>query len=1055
MRAIRRILNISPEEDKRVLVLALGWAFTTGFTVCGKAARDAIFLSRYDRSYLPLMVVAIAIAVALAVAVCSRLSRVVKPHHILATVAVVAAASMFIFQSSLEGWMVPTLYVWLEVATVILGLEFWLLAAELVDSRQAKRLFGLILGGGSLAAILVGSQLKPFVKAHGAAELLPLVAAFALVAGIFGVIAGRLPSIPQRPVRRRAEAGRNRRFDGYLASIAVVVCAAAVCSTIVDYQFKMIAARELPSEADLVGFFGMFSAAAGFSSLIFQFLLTGRILSNLGIVAGLALLPLGLGISSVYLLLNPVLIAAAIAKFSDQTFKFTVHNSGLECLWVPVPYASRQQVKPWITGTLKSSAEGLSGLAIFFLVKAIPLALLSGVVIGAGAVWVWTLIRLKGFYSRALEEALRSRSIEYSGLELDANDPTVVVTVDRSLTSGDKTEQLFALDLIQELPLAPWAGTLRMLLKSGPPEVQRRVLEIAGDDARVIPDQSLLEAVDSDDQVSEAAIHAGVKRRLTSLVPALERRSRDQHPGVRAAAARALVKFGVGSAEYEQILRGMLSGVEQDQLAALRELPDMPSLLPDDLLAKYLQARSPRLRELALRVATARQSVDLIPFALDCLAERETSIVARNAILSFPPGPVAEHVASRLRADGLTSDQRVAHVRVLRYLPPQKAYPVLCTQLAAEDPPVRLQVPDSLLVISRRTDPPKEVLREVETHEVDWIHSAYWAAESLRVLPPNPAATLLRDHFEHAYVHALSGLFKLLALRRPSVPVEKCLQIIADQDKSRLFFVLDLLDSFLPLTERRRVLPLLESSDEARSTVGRSLFPDLPATTRDVVAASIQSKRDWQQAIGFDYGLRADSAYFSAPEWAVRCAGPISVEVVSLARRTHPDLPIAVLDPAAAAVSAKRASMYSTLEKTIILKSATLFSLIAAETLSRVAQLAEEVSVPADSAVYHEGDPGRALYVVASGAIKARAGTTELGILRRGDSIGEIAVLNRDVYRADVTAIEDTVLLRIEQEDMFDLMQSNTEIMQGVISLLSRRVVHVGDLLRRIDQSGG
>jgi hypothetical protein len=42
------------QSSGEVLVLALDGAFTTAFTASGKAARDAIFLSRCDESYLPL-----------------------------------------------------------------------------------------------------------------------------------------------------------------------------------------------------------------------------------------------------------------------------------------------------------------------------------------------------------------------------------------------------------------------------------------------------------------------------------------------------------------------------------------------------------------------------------------------------------------------------------------------------------------------------------------------------------------------------------------------------------------------------------------------------------------------------------------------------------------------------------------------------------------------------------------------------------------------------------------------------------------------------------------
>jgi len=140
--------------------------------------------------------------------------------------------------------------------------------------------------------------------------------------------------------------------------------------------------------------------------------------------------------------------------------------------------------------------------------------------------------------------------------------------------------------------------------------------------------------------------------------------------------------------------------------------------------------------------------------------------------------------------------------------------------------------------------------------------------------------------------------------------------------------------------------------------------------------------------------------------------------------------------------------MYSTLEQTIILKSASLFSALAAETLSRVARLSEEVSFRSGASIYREGDPGLALYVVASGAVRVTSRGADLGVLRRGDPFGEIAVLNRDAYRASATAVEDTVLLSIEQEDLFLLMQSDADIMRGIVGLLARRVVQVGDLLR-------
>jgi hypothetical protein len=337
------------------------------------------------------------------------------------------------------------------------------------------------------------------------------------------------------------------------------------------------------------------------------------------------------------------------------------------------------------------------------------------------------------------------------------------------------------------------------------------------------------------------------------------------------------------------------------------------------------------------------------------------------------------------------------------------------------------------------------VLEQVEERSMAWVHSAYVASESLRLLPANGTATLLQDHFQHAWLYSLSGLFKLLALRRPSVPVEICLLILTNNDAARLSFVLDLLDSFLPLAARKRVLPLFESSTEARSEAGRRLFADLPASVDSVVQASMVSGRDWEQAIALDYTLKEGLRHLDQ-YMGLSCAGPLSAEVILRARS---DFSFTLSAQAAAAAARRKTLMYSTLEKTIILKSATLFSAVAAETLSRVAQVADEVSFSAGATVYREGEPGTALYLVASGAVRIRSGGTNLAILRRGDPFGEIAVLNRDAYRAEATAVEDSVLLRIDKDDLFELMQASAELMQAIIGLLARRVVQVGDLLRR------
>ena len=115
---------------------------------------------------------------------------------------------MLLVSLHVAGWAIPFLYVWIEIVVATTTLQLWMLASDTFDPRQAKRLFGIIGGGGSLAAALVGTGLKPFVHAFGANTLLFLVA---VAIGLYwmlgrialGNVAPQLPRPGPRPAPSR------------------------------------------------------------------------------------------------------------------------------------------------------------------------------------------------------------------------------------------------------------------------------------------------------------------------------------------------------------------------------------------------------------------------------------------------------------------------------------------------------------------------------------------------------------------------------------------------------------------------------------------------------------------------------------------------------------------------------------------------------------------------------------------------------------------------------------------------------------------------------------
>ena len=65
-------------------------------------------------------------------------------------------------------------------------MQFWIIAGEVFDTRQAKKTFPLIIAGGSFAAIIAGSSIKPFVNLYGSKNLVLLTLIFLLLSAFIG-----------------------------------------------------------------------------------------------------------------------------------------------------------------------------------------------------------------------------------------------------------------------------------------------------------------------------------------------------------------------------------------------------------------------------------------------------------------------------------------------------------------------------------------------------------------------------------------------------------------------------------------------------------------------------------------------------------------------------------------------------------------------------------------------------------------------------------------------------------------------------------------------------
>ena len=193
---------------------------------------------------------------------------------------------------------------------ILLISQFWTLANEIYDARQAKRLFGFIGAGASLGGI-AGSSLLTFATGAFGTNNLLLVSASLL--GVAAVLVLSVEARSHVQLSTIAKAGEEKGVGGsealrmlresrHLQVIALVIAFGAIGAYLIEQQLNMAAEafkgrKAVDSLTSFLGTVQLYTSIAGF---LIQMLATSRIHRLLGIGFALLILPVSLGTSAAH-----------------------------------------------------------------------------------------------------------------------------------------------------------------------------------------------------------------------------------------------------------------------------------------------------------------------------------------------------------------------------------------------------------------------------------------------------------------------------------------------------------------------------------------------------------------------------------------------------------------------------------------------------------------------------------------------------------------------------------------------------------------------------------
>ncbi len=424
---VERIVDIRPGEGARTAlmfftVLLLIAAYTTT-----KAVRDAVFLSKFGLTELSYMYIGIAVVAGIFVTAYKRLTSGMGRNVVALATNSFIALTLMAMAVGLQlhvKWISWGLYFWSGVFGLVLVAEFWLLANDLFDAREAKRLFPIIGGGAILGGLFGGAVPGWLAKPLGAGNLLYIVAAQLVASALLSHLAWkRRRSEVQREVKEApppkfAEGLAILRRNRYVRLIAIMLLCMTVCYTIVQWQYKGIAKIHFGGRRDdMAAFFGLFAVALNLGTFVLQILGTPRLLRRWGVGFGLRVLPTGFGLGALALVATtlvpiPMLGAAAVAMLLCDGFRFSVDKASMELLYLPIPRAVKDQAKPFIDTFVDRVAGALASFLWLFLTWAFHVDRPERIVwaslatLATAAIWLAVIQRAKHAYIAAYRKML-------------------------------------------------------------------------------------------------------------------------------------------------------------------------------------------------------------------------------------------------------------------------------------------------------------------------------------------------------------------------------------------------------------------------------------------------------------------------------------------------------------------------------------------------------------------------------------------------------------------------------------------------------------------------
>lgn len=1017
-----------------------GWA-----DVSLQNAAETLFLKRVGVVYLPWALLASAILLALTTFIAAR---VIAPRNRLqllpwafVTLAIGLVALWLLLHLDLP-WVFGALILFSKQFKTVALLVFWTTMGDLVDGRQAKRIYAPLTAGLTVGTIAGSFASEPIGRILGI-EGLVYVAAAVLGTGAFFALPLRRASLLGFDERETAAGPTTRAADRGVVSpvplwresrlfriLVLSTMCAGILGPILFYQFSLaadLATQGAGGEQELLRLYARVRGGLSLGILALQLTVTPRLYGRVGLPAALLLSPLTYLAAFLGLAARPSLGVNIGAVAATRLQGDAVYEPGVKVLSNLFPERMRARVTALLEGPVSRTGSVLGNIIVLVALAVNPQA--SGIyaALAVSAVWLVVSFTLWRDYPNLLLEALARPDSLGGGQSLSALlNPSTVKVLSTYLSDANEEKCRMALDLLCKAPPATAIEALALAAGTAPAHTRRllllalvRACEDPERPAHPCPraSQALAgflgkeESVPIDERILATQAYGML---LGGALSAEDRAllghlQRHRHAALSLAAKAAAAINGAPPADDSldaDIKSGLASATAGSRPTAIAEVRRLLLRCPIDarwnerilVLTEVLQAPEDRsaaaaaLADVALRHSTAveRVQAEVVQWRNDANAG------VRSAVLRFI-GRARLYDRFPCLLARLTSDDadEAAAARDGMLALGDRVMDELMAQFRGGAPKLRR----AILMVLHQLGLDANDARTLIDDEVESIQKAAQALAVLAPLPDSPP--LLVQRLEERISESLHTLAIILTARFSGGGVAEVDNAIREAKGGRQRAILfEAVERSLTPREAARLLPLLE---------------------------------------GAFHSGRAGKGNVSVPTpWSPGEAVRLLADDRDALTRTLATLAVAALDPPAAL--ADDDNVANLVELALQVKSIPIFERLSVEQLLDLAKLLREEVHPTKAVIVREGQCGTGMYVILEGEVQVLHGEDEVAVLGERDFFGEMSVLDGEARSATVRAATQVRLLRLERADLLSLMEENSAIGIAVAQSLAQRL---------------